>query len=356
MDDNRLPLIFDGHNDILLRLYMMNETNAQRHFIDGREGGHLDMPRIKVAGFAGGFFAIYVPSPPANLDRYQEMCRPSYDLPLPDEIPVAEALRVTLAMAAILLRIERDASGAAKICRSAADIRQCLATDTLAMLMHLEGAEAIDKDFNALEILHTAGLRSIGPVWSRPTQCGYGVPFRYPSTGDIGAGLTDFGKEMVKVQNHFNMVIDLSHLNEAGFWDVAKISDAPLVATHSNAYAICPHARNLTDKQLAAIRASAGMVGLNFGCAFIRADGQMRSDVTIDDMLRHLDYLIEHVGEDGVGIGSDFEGVLLPELIKDVVGLKALRTGMRAHGYGEELMTKVCHGNWLRVLEKTLKG
>jgi membrane dipeptidase len=182
------------------------------------------------------------------------------------------------------------------------------------------------------------------------------VPFRYPSTGDTGPGLTDLGKELIKVQNHFNMVIDLSHLNEAGFWDVAKLSDAPLVATHSNAHAICPHARNLTDKQLAAIRESEGMVGLNFACAFIRPDGQMRSDVTLDDMLQHLDHLIEHVGEDGVGIGTDFDGALVPEPIKDVVGFKVLRAAMREHGYGEELMTKLCHGNWLRVLEKTFKS
>ncbi|PCI05618.1 MAG: peptidase [Hyphomicrobiales bacterium] len=356
MDANRLPLIFDGHNDILLRLYMMNETGAQRHFIEGRDNGHLDMPRIKEGGFGGGFFAIYVPSPAAKGDRYAQMRNPTYDLPLPDEIPVEEALGVTLAMVAILSRIERDSNGAAKICLTAADIRHCLETDTLAMLMHIEGAEAIDKDFNSLEVLHRAGLRSIGPVWSRPTKFGHGVPFRYPSTGDIGPGLTDLGKELIKAQNHFNMVIDLSHLNEAGFWDVAKLSDAPLVATHSNAYAICPHARNLTDKQLAAIRESEGMVGLNFACAFLRPDGQMRSDVTLDEMLRHLDHLIEHVGEDGVGIGTDFDGALVPEPIKDVVGFNVLRAAMRDHGYGEELMIKLCHGNWLRVLEKTLKG
>lgn len=356
MDANRLPLIFDGHNDLLLRLHMMDETDAQRHFLEGREGGHLDMPRIREGGFGGGFFAIYVPSPASNVNFYEQMQQPKYDLPMPAEVPYEDAIGVTLSMAAILQRIERDSNGAAKICRSAADIRACLETDTLAMLMHIEGAEAIDRNFNSLEILHSAGLRSIGPVWSRPTQFGHGVPFRYPSTGDTGPGLTDLGKELVKVLNNFNMVLDLSHLNEEGFWDVAKLSDAPLIATHSNAHAISPHARNLTDKQLAAIRESGGVVGLNFACAFIRPDGQMRSDVTLEDMLRQMDYLMEHLGEDGVAIGTDFDGALVPAPIKDVVGFNAFRGAMRDHGYGEGLMTKICHGNWLNVLERTLKG
>ena len=358
-DANRLPLIFDGHNDVLLRLYMMEEADSQRHFLNGRKDGHLDLPRMREGGFGGGFFAIFVPSPsgPASAgDRYQQMRQPKYDLPLPEEIQVAEGLEVSLAMAAILSRIERDSKGAAKICCSAADIRHCLENDTLAMVMHIEGAEAIDRNFNSLEILHRAGLRSIGPVWSRPTLFGHGVPFRYPSSPDTGPGLTDLGKELVKAQNQLKMVIDLSHLNEAGFWDVAKISDAPLIATHSNVHAICPHTRNLTDKQLAAIRESGGMVGLNFACAFLRADGQMRSDVSLDEMLRHMDYLIEHLGEDGVGIGTDFDGALVPDAIKDVVGFNTFREAMRNHGYDEDLMTKLCHGNWLRVLEITLGG
>jgi len=145
-------------------------------------------------------------------------------------------------------------------------------------------------------------------------------------------------------------------LNEAGFWDIAKTSDAPLVATHSNAYAICPHARNLTDKQLDAIAESDGMVGLNYACAFLRPDGQMRSDVGLEVMLQHLDYLMDRLGEDRVGLGSDFDGAMVPDGITDVAGLPNLRKAMRAHGYNEDLMQKLCHGNWLRVLDKTWGG
>ena len=150
-------------------------------------------------------------------------------------------------------------------------------------------------------------------------------------------------------------MVDLSHINEAGFWDIVKISDSPLVATHSNAYAISSQSRNLTDRQLAAISESNGIVGVNFATAFLRPDGQMRPDTSLDEILHHMDYLVEHVGVDGVGFGSDFDGVMIPEGIGDVAGLSTLRQAMRRHGYDAETMLKLCHTNWIRVLEKTLK-
>ncbi len=356
MNKNRYPAIFDGHNDVLLRLFNMQDQACHKRFIKGDDAGHLDLPRMQKGGFGGGFFAIYVPSPMDRDDRYEEMNNPPYDLPLPAEIPVEEALPYVLSMAAILMRIERQSKGQAMICRTGSDVATCLETGKLAMIMHIEGAEVIDDDFNALEVLHAAGLRSVGPVWSRPTRFAHGVPFRFPGSPDTGDGLTDLGKALIGALNRLNMVIDLSHINEKGFWDVAKISNAPLIATHSNAHAICPHTRNLTDRQLAAIRESGGMVGVNFATAFIRPDGQMRSDTTIEAMLRHMDHLIEHVGIDGVGFGSDFDGAMIPEGIGDVTGLITLREVMRRNGYDEEAMTRLCHGNWLRVLKQTFKG
>ncbi len=100
-------------------------------------------------------------------------------------------------------------------------------------------------------------------------------------------------------------MIDLSHLNEAGFWDVARLSDAPLVATHSNAHSLCPSSRNLTERQLDAIRASGGLVGVNLATCFLRPDGQMREDTDLDVVTRHFEVLIEHLGEDGVALGSN---------------------------------------------------
>ena len=221
----------------------------------------------------------------------------------------------------------------------------------LAAIMHMEGAEAIDPDFVNLDIFRRIGLRSLGLVWSRPNRFGYGVPFRFPSNGDIGPGLTEDGKRLVSYCDQHGVLIDLSHLNEAGFWDVAKLSQKPLVATHSNSYSISPHARNLTDRQLAAIADSDGMVGLNFAVGFLNEDGQMRADTDLDVLLRHLDHLIKHLGEERVGLGSDFDGTTVPNKIGSAAGLPALRRIMLDYGYSADLMKKLCYQNWLRVLK-----
>lgn len=350
MGTDAQPVIFDGHNDVLLKLLMNGGMDAVPGFSAGC-GGHIDLPRARIGGFGGGFFALYVRSAEMPDDKYEEMAKPSYDVPLPGMVAQRDALPVVLEEIAILLRLQER--GDLVICKDVATLRECLESGKMAAIMHMEGAEAIDADLYALEVLHAAGLRSLGPVWSRETIFGHGVPFRFPSDGDIGPGLTDAGMRLVRRCNALNIMVDLSHLNEAGFWDVARISDAPLVATHSNVHAICPHSRNLTDKQLAAIAESDGMVGLNFAAAFLREDGQMKSDVPMETLLRHLDHMIKILGEDRVGLGSDFDGAMVPELIGDIAGLGTLRRAMRDHGYGEQLIKKLCHGNWLRVLQKT---
>ncbi len=344
------PLIFDGHNDVLLQLYRAGGVAAAEQFITGRDGA-IDSPRSAAGGFGGGFFAVYVPSPIDLGFKFEEMAKPTYDLPLPDPIDWEDAFPVVMAQTAILFELERI--GALTVCRSAAQVRDTLKDNKIAAIFHIEGAEAIDADFHTLDVLHQAGLRSLGPVWSRSTIFGHGVPFRYPSSPDTGPGLTDHGLRLVKKCDDLNIMLDLSHLNEAGFWDVARHSTKPLVATHSNAHTICPHSRNLTDKQLSAIRESDGMVGLNFAVAFLRDDGRMISDVPLTQMLRHLDHLIEHLGEDRVGFGSDYDGAIVPEDLTSVAGLPKLRHAMEQHGYDKALIAKLCHENWLRVLEKT---
>ncbi|WP_308342425.1 dipeptidase [Roseobacter insulae] len=344
------PLVFDGHNDVLLKLFRAGGPSKAGAFLSGRDGA-IDLPMATRGGFGGGFFAVYVPSPTDLEFKFQEMTKDVYDLPLPEEIEWEDAMPVVASQVAILFELERI--GALTVCRSASDIRTALTQKKIAAIFHIEGAEGIDADLHMLDVLYAAGLRSIGPVWSRPTIFGHGVPFRYPATPDTGDGLTDHGIRLVKRCNALSIMVDLSHLNEAGFWDVARHSDAPLVATHSNVHAICPHTRNLTDDQLRAIAESDGMVGLNFAVAFLRADGKMQSDVPIHQMLRHLDHLLEILGEDRVGLGSDYDGAVVPEDLTTVAELPTLRQAMAEHGYDDTLIKKLCHENWLRVLETT---
>lgn len=343
-------LVFDGHNDVLTRILKSGGVRAARAFVTG-DKGHIDVPKARAGGFGGGFFAIWIPTENTLDDDFEAMKAEKYDIGLPDPVGVKNAVQIAMEETAILARLEE--LGALKICLTAADIAACLESGTMAAIMHMEGAEAIDAELHALEVFYRAGLRSLGPVWSRPTIFGAGVPFRFPGSPDTGPGLTEHGAKLVRRCNALRVMLDLSHITEKGFWDVARLSDAPLVATHSNAHALCPHVRNLTDKQLAAIAESDGMVGVNFAAAFLREDGRMLSDVPLEQMLHHFDHLIGLLGEDRVGFGSDFDGAVVPRAIKDASGLPNLVEAMRRHGYDDALLAKLCHGNWLRVLEKT---
>jgi membrane dipeptidase len=345
--------VFDGHNDLLLRLHAAPERRSEI-FLTGEGKGHLDLPRMRSAGFAGGFFAIYLPSPNDHgVDYDKLMENPSYALPLPDLIPFDQAILPATESAGHLLWMERASEGALKVCQTAAEVRSCLASGTIAAIMHMEGAEAIDESLDALHLFHAMGLRSLGPVWSRPTIFGNGVPFAFPSSPDTGPGLTDAGKRLVAECNRLRIMIDLSHMNEAGFNDVASLSDAPLVATHSNAHALCSSSRNLTDRQLEMIRDSGGMVGLNFSVSFLRPDGRRIAQTGWDPVLRHMDYLLDKLGEDHLGFGSDYDGCTTPDVIDDVSGMPRLIQALADHGYDRPLLEKLAHGNWLALLDRT---
>lgn len=341
--------IFDGHNDTLLQV-LQNDDFSPADFFTERETGHIDLPRSKKGGFAGGFFAVFIPSPKMKI---KPGVAPSSKMPEP--LKLEHAQHVALSMTAQLFKIEELSEGQVKVVRTADELQTCIDDGTFATILHFEGAEAIDEDLYALEVFYKAGLRSLGMVWSRPTIFGYGVPFKFPSSPDTGDGLTDAGKRLVKRCNELGIMLDLSHMNEKGFWDVAELSDAPLVATHSNVHALCPTPRNLTDKQLDAIKASDGMVGLNFANGFLREDGTWDSDTPLDIMVKHIDYLVERLGENRVGLGSDYDGAGVPDDVNGVDKLPNLIVALKNAGYGDSLLKKITHQNWIRVLRKTWK-
>ena len=346
--------VFDGHNDVLLRLYKSKSSDAVPDFLEGEEAGHLDLKKAKAGSFAGGLFALYSPSAAKPVATEKQTAGEQGEVALPAPLSLEEARKSIVAELAILLKIVRASRGDVAICKTTADVKSTIERQALAVVVHLEGAEAIDGDLNFLEVLYAAGLRSLGPVWSRDNIFGHGVPFRFPSSPDIGEGLTAAGERLVRACNEMKILVDLSHINEKGFWDVARLSTAPLVATHSNAHALCPSARNLTDRQLSAIRESKGMVGLNFASSFLRPDGRMSSDTPLDLMVRQLDYLIEKLGEDHVGLGSDFDGAVISESIGSAAGLPVLFQALRDNGYSEPLLRKIGSTNWFDLLERTI--
>jgi membrane dipeptidase len=346
--------VFDGHNDLVLKIAATGAAR-DRLWLHGEGAGHMDLPRMQAAGFAGGFFAVYIPSPETgDLDALEHlMDQPPYDLPLPALIDHRAAQPVAVEMLGHLLWMERAAQGRFRWCRTAAEIRAAMAAGVVAGVIHFEGAEPIGPNLDALHLFHAMGLRSLGPVWSRPTIFGHGVPFRFPSTGDTGPGLTDLGRALIRECNSLKIMVDLSHLNEAGFWEVAHLSDAPLVATHSNAHAVTASSRNLSDRQLRAIGETGGMAGLNLATVFLRPDGRESPEMSLDPVKAHIDHMLRLAGEDHVGIGSDFDGATVPKDIAGVQGLPVLIQAMRDMGLGPALIDKIAHGNWLRLLERT---
>lgn len=338
--------VFDGHNDLLSRLQAEGDPQGNS-FVAGREGA-LDLAKCAAGGFAGGFFAAWcsndaATSPPAGAQR--RVFQP---------IDTAAAHSHTAAQLASLIRLTSAHPDAISLCRSAADIRRARAAGSIAALMHIEGCEGIGAGLDELFLYHAAGLRSVGPVWSRPNIFGHGVPFDFPASPDTGPGLTDAGKALVAACNQLRILVDLSHLNEAGFWDVAALSTAPLVATHSNAHAVTRSTRNLTDRQLAAIAETRGLVGVNFGCQFLRPDGIKRSDTPLTDVIRHLDHLLDRLGEGGVALGSDYDGALMPDALQDASRLPALIEAMQKSGYDAPLIRRITWDNWVDLLERTI--
>jgi membrane dipeptidase len=319
-------MVIDGHNDLVLQRWR------------GNPGKHVDLETAADAGFAGGFFALYVPSPFEH-----DPPTPPYAMPMVGEIPFEEAARVTEEL------FETLCSLPVRRARSAADFRE----GEITAIVHMEGAEAIAPDLSNLHDWYDRGLRSIGIVWSRPNAFAEGVPFEFPASPDTGPGLTDAGKALVRACNELGILVDVSHLNERGFWDVAAISTRPIVATHSNAHALCPSTRNLTDEQLVAIRDSGGVVGVNFAVTFLREDGINDVEATgLDEIVRHVDYLADRMGIDHVAFGSDFDGASIPAALGGVSGLPQLVATL-GERYEEHEVDLITHGNWLRVLDAT---
>jgi membrane dipeptidase len=338
--------VFDGHNDALT-----SEDHAL--IARGRAGGHLDLPRMREGGVRGGIFAVFTPSPGWD-DR---MAGPGGAMALKPAEPVdhAAAAAYASAVAGRLLALER--AGELRVARCAADLDAARDDHGPPVaVLHLEGAEAIGPDLDALELWYAAGLRSLGPVWSRPNAFGHGVPFVAPSSPDTGPGLTDAGTRLVRGCAQLGILVDVSHLNEAGFWDLARLELGPIVASHSAAHALCATSRNLTDAQLDAIGASGGLVGIVFACPFLRADFADDPDTPIELIASHAAYVAERIGVEHVALGSDFDGATMPAAVGDVAGMPRVLDALAGAGFSAGEVEAIAWGNWRRALGAWWKG
>lgn len=333
--------VFDGHNDAL--------TCADyEDLVGGRGDGHLDLPRMRESGMRGGIFAVFTPSP--GDAPHGARGGGGYREPLAEPVEHGVAAAHAAAVAGRLLRLEREGHVVVARCTADLDAAHDDSSSPPAAVLHLEGAEAIDPDLETLDQWYSAGLRSLGPVWSRANAFAHGVPFAFPSSPDIGPGLSPYGIRLVERCAELGILVDLSHLNEAGFWDVARLEAGPLVASHSGAHRLCNASRNLTDAQLDAIGSSAGVVGIVFATPFLRPDFADEADTPLGLVVQHARYVADRIGPEHVALGSDFDGATMPAELGDVAGLPKLLRALADAGFDDEELKQVCWGNWRRVL------
>jgi membrane dipeptidase len=340
--------IFDGHNDALTR-------EGRGDLAQRSQQGHLDLPRMREGGMRGGIFAIFTPSPGEEAHQIEFGAEGSYFEPLAEPVAHAAAAAHAKATAEDLLDLERR--GEVVVARSIADVDAAREGSTPPVaVMHLEGAEAIDPGLEELDTWYSRGLRSLGPVWSRPNAFAHGVPFAFPSSPDTGPGLTERGQALIAACAELGVLVDLSHLNEAGFWDVARREPGPLVASHSGAHALCPASRNLTDRQLDAIGASGGLVGIVFANPFLRRDFADDPETPLSLIAEHARYVADRIGIEHVALGSDFDGATIPSELGDVGGLPRLLDALRSGGFTDDEVERIAWGNWRRVLGASWSG
>lgn len=224
------------------------------------------------------------------------------------------------------------------------DIKENINNRKISGIIGIEGGEAFEGSIEKFERLCYEGVRVINLTWNYENELGFGA------VTESKKGLKSFGKAIVKKMNEKNIIIDVSHLNEAGFWNVYDLSEKPFIASHSNSYSICPHCRNLTDEQIRVIAEKRGVIGINLYPFFLEKNG----NADIEDILRHIDYIINIGGDECVGFGCDFDGIdCCINGVENINGIKIIYKKILER-YGIITTCKIMGGNFMRVFENVL--
>ncbi len=342
--NREFPPIFDGHEDFITQVkprrgifgpdggrdFLADGSLAQPVPAEGDEphgrakAGHVDLPRAMRGGLGGCFTSIYLSNERAEYN----------------------ALAYAMDEMNDVFRIADRSEGRFRICRTVAEVRQAFDDSAFASVFMFEGADPISSSLKELRVFYEAGLRCLAPTWSRSTIFAHGVAFNgsLPETG-----LTDLGRELVHECNRLGILLDVSHINPAGFRDMLEESTAPVVATHSSVKAISPHVRNLDDDQIRALADKGGTIGINFSNIFLRPDMQRGDDTPLDLIVRHFDHVANLVGDEHVSFGTDFDGTDVPAIVKDATGLPVVLRALKQNGYSDSSLERICNENFLRA-------
>ena len=318
---HRDALVVDAHADILCDVHV--RRRARETAVLRRR--HL--PRLRAGGFGAVVFAVYL-------------------TPYLPEI----ALRESLLMIDDLRQEIAESEDEIYLARAAQDLAPDVRRGRLAALLSLEGAEPLGTDLGILRLLYDLGLRALGLTWFRRTMVADGT-----GEEEAGGGLTRFGRAVVRECHRLGILVDVSHLSERGFWDVMRVAEGPVIASHSNARALCEHPRNLRDEQLRALAETGGVVGLNACPDFVDPCAP-----SLDRLLDHAAHMSEVMGPRHVGLGLDlleylpgYEDKRLPGLA-DASEAPAITAGLLARGASDGETRGLLGENWLRVWRQVL--
>ncbi len=293
--------------------------------MDLTQGGHWDIQRARLSRLSLQFLAAFIETkykPHRSVQRGLELIAGAH-------------------------RLISNNSDHIFLVRGKHDLERIPDPTRLGILLSVEGGEILGEDLYMLDIIFELGVRALGLTWNQRNAIAAGV-----GEADTQLKLSDFGQEVVRHMNKLGMLVDVSHLNEEGFWHVLEVSKDPIAATHSCAKALCGHPRNLTDQQLQALGRHKGVVGVNFYPQFLKETGGANRD----DVVRHIYHIAEVAGVETVGLGSDFDGIEeTPEGLEHVGHYHYLQEDLIKVGFSTQEVEQIMGRNFLRLLSDVLK-
>ena len=352
-------VVVDGHNDVIYESILPGKDIGQR-----LSSGSTDLPRLKEGGVDVQVFAVWSDDAKWRSGAFRHA---NEQLDALEKMIAANTDKIALA-------------------KSSADIGPILQEGKIAALIGIEGGNMIENSIENLVRLHERGARYLTLTWNYNLAWASCAAMESDKTmAAEGKGLTALGKEIIKKMNKIGMMVDLSHAGEQTFYDVIAVTDKPILVSHSNAYSLCPHPRNLKDAQLEALKKNGGVVGVNFYSGFLDPDYETRlkaiysrhfgrpdvsmstwamyeqlpkelqrqADAPLSKLLDHIDYLVRKVGIEHVAVGSDFDGIeSAPQGLEDVSKFPVLTKALLERGYKKEDIAKILGQNFLRILKE----
>ncbi len=320
-------LVIDTHNDTMLRV-IDRDTWLPVTDIGNLTSAQLDIPKMEAGGLDVAFFGSYT-------GGYTQIGRSGSRL-----LALINALHWT----------ERMNSEKFGLATSVKEIEKLVREGKSVGVPTIEGAYSLE-EYNAIELLHQyydLGIRVVGLCWSNSNSLGEGVNERYVDGTPSEGGLTELGVKVVKEMNKLGMIVDVSHMNEETFWDVIEVAEAPVMASHSNVMSLYSHARNLTDEQIIALANTGGIVQQNFYAGYLGPVG----DRDLKKLVDHIEYVVDLVGIDYAGLGSDFDGGGMPVDLPDASFYYRITEELLERGYKKSEIEQILGKNTLRVMKQ----